>query len=138
MTERMPQYQTSFRLKDLTEGIDSFRQDACRNLDPAKRSQMGQYFTPPSLAHFMASLFKTPTDDIRLLDAGAGVGTLTAAFVEKVCNQENRPNKLSVKTYELDSLLAEYLHSTLSECKEICTKENIQFDKERNPWSSKT
>ncbi len=127
MTERMPQYQTNFRLKDLTEGIDSFRQDACCSLDPTKRSQMGQYFTPPSIAHFMASLFENITDDIHLLDAGAGVGTLTAAFVEKVCKREKKPNRITVKAYELEPLLTEYLHSTLFECDQICKKSGIQF-----------
>ena len=47
------------------------------------KSQFGQFMTPPGVAEFMASLFELPTKGtVRLLDAGAGLGALTAAFVE--------------------------------------------------------
>ena len=40
--------------------------------------------TPPSVAEFMASLFELPSKrTIRLLDAGAGQGALTVAFIER-------------------------------------------------------
>ena len=40
--------------------------------------------TPPSVAEFMASLFELPSEGtIRLLDAGAGQGALTVAFIER-------------------------------------------------------
>ncbi|MGQ0659982.1 Eco57I restriction-modification methylase domain-containing protein [Sphingosinicella sp.] len=50
-----------------------------------RKSRLGQFMTPASVAEFMASLFDfRSTEDIRLLDAGAGQGALTAAFVERV------------------------------------------------------
>ncbi len=60
----------------LAERVDLYRVDACRNLGSERRSQMGQFFTPPSVARFMASLFGNSAQEISLLDAGAGVGTL--------------------------------------------------------------
>ncbi|MFQ5343058.1 MAG: SAM-dependent methyltransferase, partial [Anaerolineae bacterium] len=68
----------------------------------------------------MASLFGDAVGEVRLLDAGAGVGTLTAAFVEEGCRRDVHPRSISVVAYELDPLLAEYLHSTLIECREAC------------------
>jgi len=65
----------------LTQRVDLYRFDACQGLGSRRRFQMGQFFTPPTVARFMASLFREPVGEIRLLDAGAGVGTLTAAFV---------------------------------------------------------
>ncbi|MBL1130482.1 MAG: hypothetical protein D8M54_18535 [Chloroflexi bacterium] len=45
------------------------------------RADAGQFFTPPPVVRLMASFFETLPADIHLLDAGAGVGVLTAAFV---------------------------------------------------------
>ena len=48
------------------------------------RAECGLFMTPRSIARFMTSLF--PTNDnpkCRLLNAGAGVGALTGAFLER-------------------------------------------------------
>ena len=49
----------------------------------AKRKQYGQFFTTVPTAEFMASMFQIDTNrsSIRLLDAGAGAGILSAALV---------------------------------------------------------
>ena len=49
----------------------------------SRKSELGQFFTPKPIADFMANLFTPPTGNIRLLDAGAGEGALTSAFVTK-------------------------------------------------------
>lgn len=52
---------------------------------PYGKAALGQYMTPSSIAHFMASLFPT-TPQVKyfhLLDAGAGRGALTVAFLER-------------------------------------------------------
>jgi adenine-specific DNA-methyltransferase len=49
-----------------------------------RKSQLGQFMTPRSVAKFMASLFTFPASGaVRLLDAGAGQGALTTAFMER-------------------------------------------------------
>ena len=52
------------------------------------KAQLGQFMTPATIAVFMASLF-SPLNrpEIRLLDPGAGVGSLTAAFVQRACRE---------------------------------------------------
>ncbi len=111
----------------LTEHIDLYRVDAYHQLDPEQRSEMGQFFTAPPVARFMASLFGDLPPEIRLLDAGAGVGTLTAAFVQEMCQREMRPRNISAIAYEMEPLLAEYLHLTLTECQEMCAECRIEF-----------
>jgi adenine-specific DNA-methyltransferase len=106
---------------------DLYRADACRDLDPEKRSELGQFFTPPSVARFMASLFGDSPQETRLLDAGAGVGTLTAAFVAEICRRGTRPRSISVVAYELEPLLVEYLHLTLTDCQEACEESGVRF-----------
>jgi adenine-specific DNA-methyltransferase len=117
----------SVAVEGLTERVDFYRVDACRTLDSERRSEMGQFFTPPSVARFMVSLFGDSPQEVRLLDAGAGVGVLTAAFVEEVCQRDTRPRGISVLAYELEPLLAEYLHSTLVECQEACQACGVEF-----------
>jgi hypothetical protein len=62
--------------------VDLVRQNANRQLDPKRKSALGQFMTPSVVARYMASLFEaTPKETIRVLDPSAGVGSLTAAFL---------------------------------------------------------
>ena len=56
--------------------------DRCAALEADHRSGMGQFLTPPSVAALRAGMFEPAEGDVRLLDPGAGVGVLSAAFVE--------------------------------------------------------
>jgi adenine-specific DNA-methyltransferase len=115
----------------LSEQVEFYRADANRQLSLETRSALGQFMTPSPVASFMASLFRKPSSKIiRLLDAGAGVGSLTAAFVEQICQNEDRPERLSVTAYEIDSLLINYLNSTLNDCRKKCDEVGIHFDDE--------
>lgn len=111
----------------LVERVDLYRATAVRRLDPGRRAELGQFPTPPAVARFMASLFNDAPGAVSLLDAGAGVGTLTAAFVEDACRRRNKPRRIEVTAYELDPTLADYLRLTLVGCGEICAKYGIQF-----------
>jgi adenine-specific DNA-methyltransferase len=75
-------------------------------------------------------MFKRQRERVQLLDAGAGVGVLTAAFVEAMCNWKKLPSELIVTTYEIDPLLAEYLNETLDLCRRQCEKVGIEFSSE--------
>jgi len=112
----------------LVESVDFFRLDANRKLIPGRRSDLGQFMTPPATAQLMASMFQATAEDITLLDAGAGVGSLTAAFVSEVCARPNKPRTIRATLYEIDSNLAEYLAATLSQCRKTCEDEGIEFD----------
>ena len=46
-----------------------------------RQAELGQFLTPGPVADFMASLFAPLPEAVRVLDAGAGAGALTAAFV---------------------------------------------------------
>lgn len=49
-----------------------------------ERKRRGQFFTPPSVAAFMASLLARFSKHVRVLDPGAGTGTLSAAVCEHI------------------------------------------------------
>ncbi|MGH9865179.1 MAG: Eco57I restriction-modification methylase domain-containing protein, partial [Candidatus Acidiferrales bacterium] len=111
----------------LLESVDFFRLDANRKLEPSRRSDLGQYMTPSATARLMASLFHADMENIFLLDAGAGVGSLTAAFVGEMCGRERRPKTIHATAYEIDAALAEYLADTLRQCEKTCSDAGIGF-----------
>lgn len=114
----------------LTEIADLFRIDAGRKIDTEHRAKYGQYFTPPKVARLMALMFESRPTYIRLLDAGAGVGALTTAFVAEAITWEKPPQEISVTAYETDSRLIEYLKSSLEACKAECSQSRINFNSE--------
>lgn len=89
--------------------IDLVRQEARLGLDPARKAALGQFMTPGKVAKFMASLFSEGHGAVRLLDPGAGVGSLTAAFVDRWGSAE-----ISAVAYEIDGGLAEFLGESLA------------------------
>lgn len=85
--------------------IDSLRREANAQLDPRRKSAMGQFMTPFSIAQFMAELFSR-RDDAVLLDAGAGIGSLVLAASSVL--------KLKrVEAWEVDPVMIGYLEANL-------------------------
>lgn len=89
--------------------IEQVRQEANNLLNPLQKAALGQFMTPATVAQFMASLFSGERGAVRLLDAGAGVGSLTAAFVDQWGG-----DAVHATAYEIDKTLASYLRDTLS------------------------
>lgn len=80
-----------------------------------KKSQLGQFFTPARIANFMAGLFSPTTGSIcRLLDPGAGIGSLSGAFLERCISNELHFKKVDISAFELDTLLHNELNNMLT------------------------
>ena len=97
------------------ETADFYRVDASLKLDPKRRAGLGQYMTPAPIGRFMASLFDAVSGEVRLLDPGAGVGSLSAAFIERCLRETTKPRSVSLDCYEIEPVLIDYLESTLNE-----------------------
>jgi len=82
---------------------------------PEYRRKRGQVFTSREVARFMAGLFSSFPAEYRLLDPGAGVGVLTAAFCERV-QRLRSPRRLVVHAYDNDAKLMPLLRRTLENC----------------------
>ena len=108
------------------QSIDE-RREAIALATPNKhKSAMGQFMTPSVIARFMANMFNPLAGkDIRLLDAGAGIGSLTAAFTERAAGESAR--SLECEAWELDPKLHEPLAATLAACDELMTEEGGKF-----------
>lgn len=83
--------------------IDHIRKLTNTKLDPINKSKFGQYMTSNVIAEFMASLFSDKNADTRLLDCGAGIGSLTVAATKKLKNIS------SVDLWEIDPIMQDQL-----------------------------
>ncbi|HEX8440941.1 Eco57I restriction-modification methylase domain-containing protein, partial [Archangium sp.] len=113
---------------ELVEHVEQLRLAANRELDPEHRSELGQFMTPAPVARRMASFFKVRRPHLRLLDAGAGVGSLTAAWVAEILSHPQRPESISVTAYEVDGLLVKSLRRTMELCEELCARYGVRFE----------
>ena len=104
----------------LAETADFYRVAASPKLDAERRVLLGQYMTPAPIGRFMASLFSDTGGELRVLDPGAGVGSLTAALAERLCAAPARPRSVEFVCYEIDRELSGYLRDTLSEVNAQC------------------
>jgi adenine-specific DNA-methyltransferase len=96
-------------LNAFVDDINYFRVDARRRLDAKRRAELGQLFTSPSLGRLMTPMFEARSQNVRLLDAGTGVGSLSAAFVAEALGWRKSPKEISVSAYEIDQIVLEYL-----------------------------
>ena len=110
------------------ETAEFYRVDASLKLNPKKRAVLGQYMTPTSIGRFMASLFSDLTGELHILDPGAGVGSLTAALVERLCDAAVKPDSVELVAYEIEPLLIEYLRNTLAESRLQCQHAHIKSE----------
>ncbi len=89
--------------------------------------ELGQFFTPKPIAEFMAAHFASHPQHIELLDAGAGQGALSTAFIKRVCSNTGKPKSISLTAFELDSNVFDYLATALFECERLCERSGIEF-----------
>lgn len=94
--------------------LDRIRLETSAKLDRKRRSQLGQFMTPSTVAQFMASLFtESGLLSASLLDAGAGIGSLSSAFLERWRAGGFGFKRVSATAYEIDPILRNQLAETL-------------------------
>ncbi|WP_414578878.1 Eco57I restriction-modification methylase domain-containing protein [Anabaena sp. CCY 9402-a] len=100
----------------LTDSTEINRIYLSSKLNLKQRSELGQFFTPAPVARFMARQFSNLSGHISLLDPGAGVGALTAAFVEKILANPNQVESCFITAYEVEPIFLSSLRQGLIEC----------------------
>jgi adenine-specific DNA-methyltransferase len=90
-----------------------------------RKAEFSQFFTPWPLARLMAGMFEQWDGPLHLLDAGAGSGALSAAWVEQLCKHSSRVGSAMITAFELDSALIPSLEATLLECEKACANRDI-------------
>ena len=115
---------------DLVASTEALGVRLIRQLDPQKRRELGQFMTPGPVAGLMASMIHGTPPTLRLLDAGAGVGALTAAAVSELLTRSDHPTSIQVTAFEVDPTMIVGLRQTLSLCFQACEGAGIKFKAE--------
>lgn len=97
------------------KSVDQLRLEVSAKSDRAHKAHLGQFMTPTSTATFMAGLFDADGGGpCRLLDPGAGIGSLTSAFLDRCSNGSLKFDSINVEAYEIDSALHQSLDQVLA------------------------
>lgn len=95
--------------------VEQTRLRVSKNTDAKMKSHLGQFFTPATTAHFMARLFPDSVKGVcRLLDPGAGIGSLSSAFLERWISGSFIFTNVEITAFEFDEILHGELTSTLA------------------------
>ncbi|MDN8572561.1 Eco57I restriction-modification methylase domain-containing protein [Enterobacter hormaechei] len=109
------------------ELADTLRREMTAQPPGDNKTRLGQFMTPAAVARFMASLFPAERlHDCHLLDAGAGLGALTCAFLERCREETAEAENVTVTAYEADPSLALHLRRHLNGY--VATKAEIITD----------
>ncbi|EAW39228.1 BsuBI/PstI family type II restriction endonuclease [Lyngbya sp. PCC 8106] len=112
----------------LTEATDLARIRLSSQINSNQRSKFGQFFTPAPIAHFIAQQFNNLSGHIKLLDPGAGIGTLTAAFVERLLSNKHKIESCLITAYEVEDQFLYPLKESLENCCIALNQNGIKAD----------
>ncbi|GKX51548.1 Eco57I restriction-modification methylase domain-containing protein [Budvicia aquatica] len=118
-------------LDKLLDTVDELRMQVNSKLDEATRGQKGQFMTPTAAARILASKFRDLNGELNIIDAGAGVGSLTTALVERALNDFS-PSSINVNVWELENILVENLYHSLEFCEQSVVESNVVWNSEVN------
>ena len=76
---------------------------ARESLVPERQRRLGQYLTPMWVARLLASMIPSKSEPMRVLDPGAGAGTLFTALAAHLLRQGQPPSALTVTAFEIDT-----------------------------------
>ena len=94
---------------NLVDIAESFAEDVNNKSSMEEKKLKGQYFTPSSIAKYMASMVILEKKQIKVLDPGSGLGILTCALCDRISNEKPSVTKLTVDLYESDQKLIPHL-----------------------------
>lgn len=101
-------------MPQLLEHLSKARQNLFSFAELEHKEKLGQFMTPKAIADFLVSLFPDENNSsvCRLLDAGAGEGALSTAFLRRFAKEKSR---IELSAYEIDELFHCDLKENLAE-----------------------
>ncbi|GAB3121132.1 Eco57I restriction-modification methylase domain-containing protein [Glaciibacter psychrotolerans] len=102
------------------------RTQSLASLDEDSQAALGQFFTPGIAADLIASMVQLPASGtLRVLDPGAGSGSLTAAIAARIF-REAPAVKLELVAVELDESVCGVLRETLDDIRATGTELGVE------------
>ncbi len=102
---------------DITDKAFSFKSlhsDITHILNPNRRKEIGQYFTPEEVAKFMAQWVCKPSATIRILDPSIGCGILARYCLDTIQSIDDTI-EFKLDGYDIDMVMIECAKNTLND-----------------------
>lgn len=113
----------------ILDHVESKRARITAGLDPNGKGVNGQFMTPAVIARAMADMFPFPNSDcVTLLDPGAGSGSLTSAFLDRLFDEGYQGKYTRVTAYERDEFLADEFQRTAHKAVERAEDESWRLE----------
>lgn len=111
---------------NMLEKIIELTNEYIESMPKKERKKYGQFFTSMETARFMSGIynFDEKTGKVSVLDAGAGSGILSCAFIERVETIDSI-QEIELTCYENDENVLPLLKRNLEYCKEETKKKLI-------------
>ena len=111
---------------NMLEKIIELTNEYIENMPKKERKKYGQFFTSMETARFMATLYNVneKISKVSVLDAGAGSGILSCAFIERM-EAVDSVQEIELTCYENDNNVLPLLRRNLEYCREKTTKKLI-------------
>ena len=91
------------------------------------KESYGQYLTPYTIACFMSSLFPVTNKKINLLDPGAGIGTLSCSFLERISSENWQIPGIHISAYDIDKTVQQTLRENLASSSMALRKSDFEI-----------
>lgn len=111
----------------LTEIVEESTFQYLQFLNGGSRKQNGQFFTPTSIAKYMAKMVNSFPESIKILDPGAGAGILSAAICDEIIKCKKCKN-VQIDLYENDPKVIPYLEKNINQFTDQLNKHGISND----------
>jgi len=108
----------------LTEIVERSTLQYLKSHNGDSRKFNGQYFTPTSIATYMARMADNFPEKVKVLDPGAGTGILSAAFCDEIIKYQ-KCKYIQLDLYENDLKVIPYLKKNIGHFKELLNKHGI-------------
>jgi adenine-specific DNA-methyltransferase len=103
----------------LFSAIEQARRLVSQGTAATRKSLLGQFLTPARTAQFMAGLFPhSDGGNCTLLDAGAGIGSLSCAFLERCRSGTLNFRQVRLTAFECDEIIQPELDRSLARYRE--------------------
>jgi adenine-specific DNA-methyltransferase len=112
----------------LLASIDLERVRLSSELDPGPRADLGQFMTPHVIACQLASMLRPLSGDVRILDPGAGIGSLGAALVAHLLETGAPLRSIHLCAYEIAEPMWPGLERTVEALSGLSEQAGIAFE----------
>ncbi len=108
-----------------TAKLETIRIERILHSSKKHKEVFGQYITPYTIAEFMSKMLPLCKDQTyKILDPGAGLGTLSSALVARILSKQPEA-KIQLDCYEIDKTILPSLFNTFAEYK---NKKNVTIN----------